>query len=100
VSKKGEPRNPKWSAGEIAALRLCAERGLSTRQTAVCVGRSWSAVMQIAQRLGVSFHGAMGAPKGNRNRHLGELKKEMQRIISDSKHRIDTNCLNEPPRTD
>jgi hypothetical protein len=36
----------------------------------------------MAHKLAVHFHGKMGAPRMNHNRRMGELKKEMYRIIA------------------
>jgi len=81
MSKRGEPRPPPWSPKEVIKLRGYAARGFSTKEAGKCLGRSNRGVEQMAQKLGISFHGPMGAPKGNNNRKLGELRKEMQRII-------------------
>jgi hypothetical protein len=83
MSRKGEPREPVWSPREVVRLRSYAARGLSTREAAVLIGRSWPAVMRMASRLGVHFHGPMGAPKMNRNRSKGEWRKELQRLAAE-----------------
>jgi len=63
-------------------LRGYAERGLSMREAAKLLDRSWPGTMKIAWRLGIRFHGPMGAPRMNRNRKLGEWRKELQRIAA------------------
>lgn len=83
MSKRGEPREPVWTPREVVKLRGYAERGISTREASILLGRSWPAVMRIAGRLAIRFHGPMGAPKMNRNRKLGEWRKELRRIVGD-----------------
>lgn len=64
-------------------LRWYAGRGLSTREAASLLGRSWPAVMRITGRLGIHFHGPPGAPLMNHNRKLGEWRKELRKLAAD-----------------
>lgn len=82
MSKQGEPRPPPWSPQEVLKLRSYADRGFSAWEAGKCLGRSNRAVEQMAHKLAVHFHGKMGAPRMNHNRRMGELKKEMYRIIA------------------
>jgi len=82
MSKRGEPRQPPWSPREVVKLRGYADRGLSLREASILIGRSWAGTMRLAQRLGIHFHGPMGAPKLNRNRKLGEAKKALRAILA------------------
>jgi hypothetical protein len=66
----------------VVKLRWYAERGLSTREAAILLGRSWPGTMRIASRLGIHFAGPMGAPKMNRNRQLGEHRKLIARMAA------------------
>ena len=83
MSRKGEPRPPQWSPREVVRLRGYAERGFSMREAATLIGRSWPGTMRIASRLGIHFHGPMGAPLMNRNRKLGEWRKELTKLAAD-----------------
>jgi hypothetical protein len=67
----------------VVKLRGYAERGLSMREAAKLMDRSYGAVLAIASRLGIHFHGPMGAPKMNRNRKLGEWRKELAKLAAD-----------------
>lgn len=82
MSSKGQPREPMWSPKEVVKLRWYADRGLSTREAAKLLDRSWKGVQLISGRLGIHFHGPMGAPKMNRNRKLGEWRKELRQLAS------------------
>jgi hypothetical protein len=53
------------------------------REAAILLGRSWPGTMRIAGRLGIHFHGPMGAPKMNRNRKLGEHRKLVAKMATD-----------------
>ena len=54
------------------------------REAAILIGRSWPGTMRIASRLGIHFHGPMGAPLMNRNRKRGEWRKELQKLAAHS----------------
>jgi transposase len=58
----------RWTDDTIALLRAYAASGLSIRQAALRLGRSFGSVLNAKQRYGVSFNGGRGgAPLGNRN---------------------------------
>lgn len=56
-----------WSPRMLRLLRLCAEKGISQRETSIYLGVSPAAVATRACADGISFHGKAGGPLGNRN---------------------------------
>lgn len=84
MSRPGEPRGPKWSPREVVRLRGYAARGFSAREAGILIGRSTAAVQMISGRVGITWHGPMGAPKMNRNRKLGEHRKLVARLSVDN----------------
>jgi hypothetical protein len=56
-----------WTASEVASLWSYADSGFSLKGTAKQLGRTLPSVAIKASKLGISFHGKSGAPKGNRN---------------------------------
>jgi hypothetical protein len=82
MSHKGQQRQPEWSSKEKLKLQAYADRGLSTREAGILLGRSWAAVQHMASHLGIPFHGPKGAPAGNKNRHHGELDKRLQQLMA------------------
>jgi hypothetical protein len=97
MSRAGEPRGPKWSPREIVRLRGYAARGFSAREAGILVGRSTAAVQMISGRVGITWHGPMGAPKMNRNRKLGEWRKELRRITTGSEGSIGASAATREP---
>lgn len=83
MTARGVPRGPNWSPRQVVKLRWYAERGLSLREAAKLLDKSWSGVTRQAQRLGIHFHGPSGAPRMNRNRRIGEWRKELRKIAAD-----------------
>ena len=74
-----EKRYVRWTPEEVNILERFAKHGLSLRVTAGYLNRTVAAVAQKASYLRISFHGGPGgAPVGNRNRHIGELRKRSQ----------------------
>jgi hypothetical protein len=53
------------------------------REAGKLMDRSYGSVLAIAMRLDIHFHGPMGAPKMNRNRKLGEWRKELAKLAAD-----------------
>jgi hypothetical protein len=82
MSRQGEPRGDIYGPREVLKLREYAGRGFSVREAAKMIDRPRRGVEQIASRLKISFHGPMGAPKGNNNRRMGMLRQEMLRIAA------------------
>lgn len=97
MSRPGEPRGPKWSPREIVRLRGYAARGFSAREAGIMLGRSNRGVEQIARKYDIHFHGVMGAPKMNRNRKLGEWRKELKRITTGSEGSIGASAATREP---
>lgn len=57
-----------WTPERIAQLQALAQEGLSLRQAALCMGKSFASIINAASALGVRFHGGRGgAPRGNKN---------------------------------
>lgn len=83
MSRKGEPRPPPWTPKEVLELRRYAARGFSAREAGKMLGRSHRGVEQLSQRIGLRWHGPMGAPLMNHNRKRGEWRKELRRIVGD-----------------
>jgi hypothetical protein len=54
------------------------------REAAQCMNRTYRSVNGMAHLHGIKFHGPMGAPKGNNNRRLGELRKKLRKDIEDT----------------